>query len=445
MAAGRAFNDGQEIVIEDLNSITSAIERQLFGRLAYQLVLRQENAFFGDSLLVTYSSANSVIVKKGFGLQTDSAQASPESQIRPINIDADTTLTIATPSSSLPRIDLICVRADVAPEITASRNYKDASTGTVSVQTLTVQKDWRASLSVVQGTANASPVAPAVPTGFIKIATLTVAAVSGLSGSGAVTDNRVLMPIGSLGTVNSLAFQRLTAGAAVSVAQLLADADTFLKFGKFQYFDLEELDTAESDPVPGSPPTDFRRFYFRDGTFYQKDPSGAITPVGSGGGGGGGANWFADQGTGPVEGSENGERVWFFDATDKGIAVQKLELFVRVPSSYIPGRQISMLIGSYSPSASLTQLLLARTTLIRKNLDAMDTAANQYASTNTALTNTVAKMYREISLDLSSPLGTINSLSVSPGDLIKVEVYRGTDTDTADVRFIPSATEIKFS
>jgi hypothetical protein len=60
------------------------------------------------------------------------------------------------------------------------------------------------------------------------------------------------------------------------------------------------------------------------------------------------------------------------------------------------------------------------------------------------LTNTVANQYRDNELDLTNATGQINSFSVSAGDILKVELTRGTDTDTADIRFLPSATEVKF-
>ena len=133
----------------------------------------------------------------------------------------------------------------------------------------------------------------------------------------------------------------------------------------------------------------------------------------------------------------------FYSALDAG--TQKLTLFVKVPDTYVPGKQIILNIGIYSPSASGTILLQSVSYLVRQNLDAITTLANALGSGNTALTNTVANQYRKAVLPLTSSIGQINGFAVNPGDLLKVVLSRGTDTDTADIRFVPSITEVKFS
>ncbi len=129
---------------------------------------------------------------------------------------------------------------------------------------------------------------------------------------------------------------------------------------------------------------------------------------------------------------------------EKG-AGQKICLWLKVPQGYISGRQIFIYIGQYSPSTSNTQLLTATSYLIRKNTDAVTSTTNANTSTNTALTNSVANQYREVALDITDNLGRINSIAVSPGDLIRVEIARGSDTDVDDIRMIPSSTEVKLS
>jgi hypothetical protein len=84
---------------------------------------------------------------------------------------------------------------------------------------------------------------------------------------------------------------------------------------------------------------------------------------------------------------------------------------------------------------------------VRKNLDAINSSVNQETNDTGDFTNTVANQMREANIKITSPTGTINSVAVSPGDIIRLELTReapgGTD-DTADVRFIPSSTEVKF-
>ena len=170
------------------------------------------------------------------------------------------------------------------------------------------------------------------------------------------------------------------------------------------------------------------------------DTGTAWNPVGSGGGGGGGANWRGGD-PAPLESEEYNEKVWMFQQG----AAQQVVLYVKVPTSYAPGRQIRLAINQYSPSAADTQLLSAVSTLVRRNTDAINSTSNQHTSTNAALTNTVALQSREAIIDLTSSTGTINGVAVAASDLIKVVLSRGTDTDTADVRFVPSSTELRFS
>jgi len=144
-----------------------------------------------------------------------------------------------------------------------------------------------------------------------------------------------------------------------------------------------------------------------------------------------------------VQDSENGEKVWVYSLLDAG--VQKLTLFVKVPESYVAGKQITMYLGAYSPSSANTLLLQTVSYLVRQNLDPISTLANAMSSGNAALTNTVANMYRKFTVALTSPTGQIAGFAVNPGDMIKVALARGTDTDTADIRFVPSITEVKFS
>lgn len=164
-----------------------------------------------------------------------------------------------------------------------------------------------------------------------------------------------------------------------------------------------------------------------------------------GGGGGAGFQWrqVPSSGTPPVIDQENGEEVALFG---DGV-IQELYAAIKIPNSYVSGTQIFVYISTYSPTASLTQLFLAQSTLIRKGTDAFDSVTNQRTTTNTALTNTVANQLREHILDVTSSTGQINGVSVSAGDIVKIRLYRDTsgDTDTAAVRMILNATDVKFA
>ncbi len=436
----RNFADGVELVREDLNAIPKAQERMLFDRLLYEIVQRKEDAFFDDSFLTEFATSTSVTVRPGAGFQTDSSQSNPEPEKRLLYNEASASLSISAPDPSLDRIDIVCVKAALADDLTANRKYKDAISGAVSTESLVVQQDWQAEMQIVAGTPAASPVAPSTPSGYIKIAELAVTTVSGLAGAGAVTDTRESMPVGSETLINTIGYDRLTESSTSALKDLLAEIDTFIKQGYFSYCDWDDRSTDPDAPANGSGKI---RMYVKDGTLYGRAeaPGGSIAPLGGGGGGGGGgAVWNAPDGSAPLETDENGEKVWLFQS---GLS-QKLVMFLKVPQTYLSGRQIKLYAGHYSPSAANTILIKAQSYLIRKNNDAIDSTANGHTSTNTALTNTVANQYREGIIDISDSDGKLNSVAVSPGDLIRVELSRDTDTDTADIRFIPSSTEFTF-
>jgi len=438
----RQFNDGMEIVLEDFNAIAKAIFRDVYDRAFYEFLQRNENSFFGDSFQVVYSNANTVTCKKGLGFQTDLTAVSPEPKRKPLALNTDKTLTITTPHPTNNRIDLVCVKAQEADELTATRNYKSAVDDTVTAQSFVVQRDWSADVILVDGTPAGSPVAPAVPAGYLKIASILVAAVTGIAGSGSVTDSRSLFPIGGDITMNSTSFVRLTAGAAVPFSTLFADADALLKFAHNYYIDLDQLDTSLTISEPASPSANRQRLFHRDGVLYLKNSAGVKTPVGSGGGGGA-LKWNAPDGDGPIEQEEIGNRIFLFTQGE----VQRLVTFVKVPEGFVAGRKISMKLGLYSPSATNKIKFQALTTLIRKNQDALTSVANQNTADSGDLTNTLANKYQLVTIDLTSSVGAINSVQVQPGDMIKIELSRiapSTSEDTADVRFVPGSTEIAF-
>lgn len=159
----------------------------------------------------------------------------------------------------------------------------------------------------------------------------------------------------------------------------------------------------------------------------------------AGGGGGGSLNWDEPPGSSPVAASENGQKVFLFESGSSN----KLVAFIKIPSSHSPGSQLNMNLAMYSESVANTILLKSDSFLIRKDTDAIDSVANTHVSINTALTNTApANRYREATVDITDGAGQVNSITVQPGDMIKVELSRGSDSDSADIKFIPNGTEV---
>ena len=157
--------------------------------------------------------------------------------------------------------------------------------------------------------------------------------------------------------------------------------------------------------------------------------------------GGSALKWNAPDGSSPLAGEENSELIYLFEPS----SVNKLVVFAKIPAGHDETDPVNMKIGLYSPSTSDTILLSATAYLIRTGIDAVSSTANSHASTNVALTNTApADRFREATIDLTDGSGNINALPANGGDLIRIELVRGTDTDTLDCRFVPSATEIGF-
>jgi hypothetical protein len=186
----RFWNDGQEIIESDLSAASSVLEMELYDRVIYELMMRQQTCLFGDSLLASFVNATTSQVKLGNGVYFDNTQVSPEPKTRLLYLAANTNATHTAADGTNPRIDIVCARADRATTVTQNRNFKDAGTGVISSQSMAVQKDWASSLLVVAGTPAGSPSVPATPAGYVKLAEVLVTAVTGIGGAGAYTDKR---------------------------------------------------------------------------------------------------------------------------------------------------------------------------------------------------------------------------------------------------------------
>ncbi len=184
--------------------------------------------------------------------------------------------------------------------------------------------------------------------------------------------------------------------------------------------------------------------WFRTDTKALKIYDGAVIRTISLGsnGGGGSLLWVPDDaGNAATDLIENSQKVWTFET---GLA-QLIYTVVKVPTGYSAGDPITMKILGYGPDGAGTILFTSVATLIRTGITAFSSTTNQRTSTNTAATPAGANIPFSASLDLTSTTGTINSVAVAAGDLIKVSISRGTDTMGSDARLIESSTEVLFS
>lgn len=165
--------------------------------------------------------------------------------------------------------------------------------------------------------------------------------------------------------------------------------------------------------------------------------------VGSGGGGGGGSLQWIEGATSPLYVIENGVATYQFEAD----LTQSLCANVKVPESYSAGSPIKLFVAFYSNDTSGTALIQSVTTLIRSETDAVTSTTNQRTSTNSAVTLSAGTQNepQTIELDLSSATGQVNSVSISPSDLLFVCLKRDTaDTATSVVKVLVYNAEVTF-
>lgn len=221
----KIWSDGQEITFEDLTEACQAIEKTLYEKTLHHLVGKSVG-MFQDSFFVDFTDATHVSVRAGFGIQTDNTQTGKESKKRPIYLSAASAQTLSTPHASNNRIDLICIKSTEQVIDSVSRQVKDFITGAVAPQTLDVTKDWDADIVVVAGTPAGSPVAPAVPSGYIKLCEILVTASTGVANQAAITDSRILMPILDITAIDTSDFVAVpTQAIDVPLKDTLAELD----------------------------------------------------------------------------------------------------------------------------------------------------------------------------------------------------------------------------
>ncbi len=199
----------------------------------------------------------------------------------------------------------------------------------------------------------------------------------------------------------------------------------------------ESLEIIEDDTI-ASPSAGRRRLFVKtDGNLYLKNSSGVETVIGSGGGGGS-LILHSDGADAPAMETLFSHLCYSFG---DGLS-QNLYTLIRVPSSYVSGKQITMKFNHFHQALSATQLLRTQATLLQPG-DTFDDTSNQRTSTNSAQTG-AEKIIVAASCDITDSSGLINGATVEAGDLIKVRLYRDTDTSTADVHLLASSVEVIF-
>jgi hypothetical protein len=165
----------------------------------------------------------------------------------------------------------------------------------------------------------------------------------------------------------------------------------------------------------------------------------------SGGGGGGSLQWieYSNAPTPDIESSGVPFRIYRFQS---GLS-QSLYTEIKVPTGYVNGNPVKLKTEFYSPDSSGNAVLQAISTLIRQGTDPVSSIANQRTSSNAAVTlgaGTV-NIPQALTLDLTDSTGKINGVSVTAGDLIVVQLTRGSDTGTSDLLVPVYGSEVTIS
>lgn len=171
----------------------------------------------------------------------------------------------------------------------------------------------------------------------------------------------------------------------------------------------------------------------------------ALVPLGAGGGGTT-LNWNNSNNSPSIE-YVDGFKLGAFD----NISNQELYATISVPASYRTGKPIKLRYGQFY-SVSITGNVLFKTvTALIKDTTVIGIYANTKTSSNAQVAvASVAYTIKNIGdIDLTDSSGLINGVSVSPGDKLRIKLYRDntneTSGSTADAKLLIESFEPTFS
>lgn len=227
--AGATFTAGQLCTETDLQRIQNGDREFLLdiilGRL-YMVGGSLANGFLGDDCKVTSSGGLNYSIAAGLGLFYDSSVSDAfTAQYRPIVNAAAATGTLDTYDATNPRIDIICLAPSTSTDTSESINVM-AGDGSTSSTTANRRTLYTRTIQIVKGTPAGSPVAPATPSGYVKIAQCAVPAVSG---SITVTDSRPLAVLNTDAIGTGAVQTANLADSAVTTAKIASGAVTAVK------------------------------------------------------------------------------------------------------------------------------------------------------------------------------------------------------------------------
>lgn len=193
------FNNGEGLVHTDLNNLQGYIRSQIFDTLGqvarlglggiedqYRLPSASYcyaigaggaptaigGSFYGGSGRTMKNRAGVIFQMIGDATDQDPGTPSGDSpEFLAYHVEEDELeTTFAANASGSDRIDLVCIKLDVVTGDPQTRDIEDATTRVVTTESLYKQSQVRLVKTVVQGTPAGSPVEPAVPSGFVRLA-----------------------------------------------------------------------------------------------------------------------------------------------------------------------------------------------------------------------------------------------------------------------------------
>lgn len=215
------INQYEKPASDDINQMQLAAAQSMQDDVLYRFFGQPSAAVFGSDLTVSYVGALASSIAAGVGFFYDSAQTGNSPKLRMIKAAAAIPVTHTAADPTNPRIDRICLAPNFAVTGTASRYIKSGGTGPITLSTVSKTKEMTYTLQVVAGTPAGSPSAPATPAGYISLATVTVSASTGISGSGAYVDTRTILGL----TVSNTGHNILTHS---TIQTQFDDADTWM-------------------------------------------------------------------------------------------------------------------------------------------------------------------------------------------------------------------------
>lgn len=194
------FNDGEALDFGDLNNVQRYLRCQAWDEM-FALQIKIAGAFFfeerwgalpdaghcyamGGGQISGGGSARQLVSFAGLiGQCTASFGGQPngtDAQFLAYYLtDNEINVTTAIGDATNPRIDIVCVKlsyesADVTDD--ESRDFQDATTLAPSSQTFVKKRKVKMQSQLVAGTPGVTPAEPAVPSGYVKLAAVTVPA-----------------------------------------------------------------------------------------------------------------------------------------------------------------------------------------------------------------------------------------------------------------------------